>query len=799
MLAITSIHKTKTVMKKIIFFLFVILISECSFAQKLNIRVLDSLTNEPINAASIYFKNGGSSYTDADGNTTIKLIKEFPIEINVSSIGYHPRQIQLTQNKDIFIKMLQLRKLMSPIEIKSVRANQDYPFTQTLISKRNLELKNLGQDIPLLLNQVPGTVINSDAGNGIGYTGIRIRGTDATRINITLNGIPYNDAESQGVFFVNLPDLVSSTSSIQVQRGVGTSTNGTGAFGASINLLTNEVEPSAYATISNSIGSFNSMKNTVKAGTGLINDRYSLDMRLSSIVSDGYVDRAKSNLKSFYISAASIKENSSLRLNIFSGKEKTYQAWYGITEDQLITDRKYNSAGTDKTDSPYNNETDNYTQTHYQLFYNKKINSQWNFNTAFFMTEGKGYYEQYKSEQDFGSYGLKNPMVNGTEISTTNLIRQLWLDNKFYGNNFSFQYKNEKNEMVLGCGLNQYNGNHFGEIIWSELQIPKNYSWYNLDAQKTEQHVFAKWLHKLDDNTNAFGDIQLRNIAYNINGFRYNPTLKIDQNWFFMNPKFGLRKKLGKFNTYISYAMANKEPNRDDFESGAKDIPKNETLHDIESGIEKTTETSKISATLYYMSYKNQLVLTGKINDVGAYTRTNIPKSYRTGIELEAEFKLTDWLKSTNNVAFSQNKIIEFTEYFDNYDDGTQKINFYKKSDIAFSPSIVGSSVFIAKLNKGFEARLISKYVGRQYLDNTSRKDRSLDAYFLQDLQFNYQIKLKEIKSIEMILQVNNLWNTLYTPNGYTYSYIYGGELSKNNFYYPMAGSNFMLGVNLNF
>jgi len=786
-------------MKKITFFIVLLFIGAITSAQKINILVIDSLTNEPINAASFYFKNGSSGFTDAEGKASVKFKTQYPIELNISSIGYYSKLIQVSQNMDLVIKLKQTRKLMSPIEIKSVRANQDYPFTQTLITKRNLELKNLGQDIPLLLNQVPGTVINSDAGNGIGYTGIRIRGTDATRINITLNGIPYNDAESQGVFFVNLPDLISSTSSIQVQRGVGTSTNGTGAFGASINLLTNEVEPTAYATISNSIGSFNSLKNTVKAGTGLINNRYSLDMRLSSITSDGYIDRAKSNLKSFYISAASIKENSSLRINVFSGKEKTYQAWYGITEDQLLTARKYNSAGTEKSDSPYDNETDNYTQTHYQLFYNKKINSRWNFNTAFFMTEGKGYYEQYKAEQEFSSYGLKNPIVNGTEISTTNLIRQLWLDNKFYGNNFSFQYKNEKNEMVLGGGINQYDGNHFGEIIWSELQIPKNYSWYNLDAQKKEQHAFAKWLHKLDEKTNIFSDIQLRNVAYKINGFRYNPSLIIDKNWFFINPKFGLRKKMGDYNAYISYAVANKEPNRDDFESGANDMPKNETLHDIESGIEKTTERSKFSTTLYYMSYKNQLVLTGKINDVGAYARTNIPKSYRVGIELEAEFKLTDWLKSSNNLAISQNKIIEFTEYFDDYDAGVQKTNFYKKSDIAFSPSLVGSSVLITKINKGLEARLISKYVGRQYLDNTSRKDRSLDPYFLQDLQFNYQIKLKEVKSIEMIFQVNNLWNKLYTPNGYTYSYVYGGELSKNNFYYPMAGSNFMFGLNLNF
>jgi iron complex outermembrane receptor protein len=355
-------------------------------------------------------------------------------------------------------------KLMEPIEIRAVRAEKNYPFTQNLITKRNIEKNNLGQDIPFLLNQIPGAVVNSDAGNGVGYTGIRIRGTDPSRINFTLNGIAYNDAESQGVFLVNLPDFLSSTNSIQVQRGVGTSANGPGAFGATINLMTNEVQEKAYATLSNSIGSFNTMKNTIKTGTGLINGRYTIDARLSNISSDGYIDRSSSKLQSFYVSAASIKEKSSLRLNVFSGKEKTGQAWYGVSEEQLSTNRKFNSAGSEKPGEPYENETDNYTQTHYQLFYNKKLNSQWDFNAAVFATTGNGYYEQYKASQELIDYGiLRDPFGGNPGAEEADLIRQLWLDNLYTGTNFSFQKKYKNNEIILGGGMSNYDGNHFGK------------------------------------------------------------------------------------------------------------------------------------------------------------------------------------------------------------------------------------------------------------------------------------------------------------------------------------------------
>ena len=711
-------------------------------------------------------------------------------------LNFNHVHAQQTELKDS-IQAQRKTKLMPAIEIRAVRAASDYPFAQTLINKTNIEKNNLGQDIPFLLNQVPGAVANADAGNGIGYTGIRIRGTDPSRINFTLNGIPYNDAESQGVFLVNLPDILSSTNSIQVQRGVGTSSNGTGAFGATVNLLTNEVIEKAYGQISNSFGSFNSRKHTIKTGTGLINGRYSVDLRLSSIASDGFIDRASSDLQSFYFSTASIRENSSLRLNIFSGKEKTYQAWYGIPEDKLDNDRTYNSAGTEKVDGPYDNETDNYTQTHYQVFYNKRLNTKWNLSVAGFATKGQGYYEQYKADESFSKYGLIPPVFNGIAVTETDLIRQLWLDNIYYGSNFSFQQNTDYSELIFGGGSSVYSGQHFGKIIWAENAVSKDKKWYDHDASKKENHLFGKWLDKTGP-VNFFADLQVRMVSYNIDGFRDNPDLDVDRNWIFANPKVGARLTRNNFSAFLSYAMANKEPNRDDFEAGAASAPKHETLHDFESGLETNLGKVNLNITAYGMFYKNQLVLTGKVNDVGAYTRTNIAQSYRAGIEIEASVKMGKLFRISNNLSLSRNKINSFTDYIDDYDNGGQIATIYKNTNIAFSPTIVNNGTLTWLPWKNAEFRLISKYVGRQFLDNTSRADRSLDAFLVNDLHFSQSITMKEIKSIDLFFQMNNFLNERYEPNGYSYSYRYGGEISRNNFYFPMAGINFMIGCSIN-
>ena len=685
---------------------------------------------------------------------------------------------------------------MEPIEIKAVRANRSYPFTTSYISKRSIEKNNLGQDIPFLLSQVPGVVANSDAGNGIGYTGIRIRGTDASRINFTLNGISYNDAESQGVFLVNLPDFLSSVSDIQVQRGVGTSSNGPGAFGATINLFTNEVQDTAYAQLSNSIGSFRTLKNTIKFGTGLMKNQFTVDGRLSSIQSDGYVDRAKSRLQSFYISAASLRQNSSLRFNIFSGDEKTYQAWYGVSEEQLKTNRRFNSAGTEKPGNPYENETDNYTQTHYQLFYNKRINTNWNFSSAVFATTGKGYYEQYKAEAAFKNYGIAPPIINGTPIENTDLIRQLWLDNIYKGTNASIQYTSANREIVAGGGISQYDGQHMGKIIWANIGIENGKKWYDLDADKSEQHVFVKWLESMG-KFKFFGDLQIRNVNYALGGFRNNPSLLIDQSWFFVNPKWGIRYTNGRTTAFASFAAANKEPNRDDFEAGTKELPKAEQLSDWELGIEQSSNSVRLNATLYYMRYRNQLVLTGKVNDVGAYTRTNVQRSYRMGLELEATVNLSSQWSIYHNLTLSNNRIIDHTEFWDDYDAGGQQSLFLPSAPLSFSPAVTSSNTIVYKPIKNSELKLSTRYVSRQFMDNTGRKDRSLDPFFVQDLQWNHTIQPKRLKSLELILQMNNIWNALYAPNGYTYSYFYSGELIRNNFYYPMAERNFMAGISI--
>ena len=703
----------------------------------------------------------------------------------------------------LFVQAQQQSKLndtlyLQPIEVNSIRASDRDPFSKVNLNKKVIENNNLGQDLPFLLNQTPSVVVNSDAGNGIGYTGIRIRGTDGTRINVTLNGIPYNDAESQGTFFVNLPDFSSSVNSIQIQRGVGTSSNGTGAFGASVNLSTNEINDSSYAELNNSIGSYNTLKNTIKFGTGILKKHFTIDGRLSRISSDGYVDRASSNLKSFYFSTAFIDKNSSLRLNIFSGKEKTYQTWYGIPESKLKTNRTYNSAGQEHPDNPYDNETDNYTQTHYQLFYNNKISNYWKSNVAVFLTKGSGYYEQYKANQILSNYGIADYQSGSVLITQTDLIRQLWLDNNFYGTIFSVQHNKNKSLLTIGGGFNKYDGKHFGNVVWTKVQplVGSNHQWYNHTAYKNDLSVYTKWTQQLSQYFQSFVDVQFRNVDYTINGFRNNPSLMIQTNYNFVNPKAGFTYFNDGWQAFLSFAMGSKEPNRDDFEAGKSLQPKAEKLQDFEWGIEKKNNNFSYGVNFYYMNYKDQLVLTGKINDVGAYTRTNISKSYRTGIEIQSNVVLAKWLNIEANISMSENKVKDFTEYIDDYDNGGQITNQYKKSTLLLSPSLVAGSIINLIPFKDGEINLINKYVSKQYLDNTEKNSRSLNSYYIQDIKLTYRLKCKILKEVRLIGQLNNIFNKRYESNGYTFSYVYG-ELTTENYYFPMAPINGILGVNI--
>lgn len=688
--------------------------------------------------------------------------------------------------------------ILSPVEVRAVRASENAPFSKTNLSKKEIARTNLGQDIPFLLNQTPSVVINSDAGNGFGYTGIRIRGTDATRINVTLNGIPYNDAESQGTFFVDLPDFSSSANSLQIQRGVGTSSNGAGAFGGSINFSTNEVNKDAYVEFNNSYGSYNSWKSTLKGGTGLLSDHFTGDIRLSALGSDGFIDRAFSRLRSAYFSTAYINKRTSLRLNIFTSKEKTYQAWYGISEADLKAgNRCTNYAGTEKPGDPYDNETDNYTQTHYQLFFNQLFGKRFSFNTALFSTHGEGYYEQYKADQKYSKYSMPDPASASQPITESDMIRQLWLNNNFTGNIFSIQYKDNRTQATLGGGYTRYRGLHYGKVIWAANGLTSTNNWYDLRALKNDFNIYLKEQTQFAKYWFFFYDLQYRHVKYNIDGFRDNPALFVKNKFDFFNPKSGISYYKNGLKAYLSYAIANKEPNRDDFEAGQSQQPKPERLNDIELGIEKLGNKYNWSATVYYMNYKDQLVLTGQINDVGAYTRTNIPESYRAGIELQGGYQFSKWMNAIGNIALSKNKVKNFTEYIDDYDNGGQKENKYNATVLAFSPSVVGGATINFLPFKNTELSLLSKYVSKQYLDNTQNNNRTLNAFYVQDVRIIYKVKKKFLKELNIIGQVNNVLNKKYEPNGYTYNYIYGGQLSVNNYYFPMAGTNVMIGVNV--
>jgi len=685
-----------------------------------------------------------------------------------------------------------------PVEVKTIRASATAPFAKTNLNKQQIQRQNLGQDLPFVLNQTPSVVVNSDAGNGIGYTGIRIRGTDATRINVTVNGIPFNDPESNGAFFVNLPDILSSTSSVQIQRGVGTSSNGAAAFGGTINLSTHENSLQPYFESNNTYGSFQTLKNNIRVGSGLLGGHFTTDLRLSQIKSNGFIDRAKTNLQSYYFSTAYLADKTTLRFTTFSGKEKTYQAWNGITEADLKDDRTVNYSGTEKPGAPYENETDNYKQDYYQIFLTQKFSPFLTFNTGLFYIKGQGYYEQYKADRDYVDYGIASPVYNGLPVTSTDLVRQLWLDNDFFGDIFSLQYTKGATELTLGGAASRYLGNHFGKVIWAANGLPDaTKKWYDHDAVKNDFNVYTKWQQSLTSSLQAFVDLQFRRVGYNIDGFRDNPDLRVDQRYNFFNPKAGLTYHTKNWTVFASYSMGNKEPNRDDFEALVSELPKPERLHDIELGVERKGKQFNASAAVYYMKYDDQLVLTGKINDVGAYTRTNIDDSYRLGLELQGGALITNWLKASANLTLSRNKVKNFTEFVDDYDNGGQKMSLYKETDISFSPEVMGSATVTVNPWKTLSLDLLSKYVGKQYLDNTSNESRKLNAYYTQDVRASYSFSKSWLKNMDLIFQVNNVFNKKYEPNGYTFSYYYGNELATENYYFPMAGTNWMVGLNI--
>lgn len=809
--------------------LSVLMLSSCLIYGQFSIsgKVKNKQNAETIAGVVIRIENTYvAASSKGDGSYVIKNLREGKYILHATMLGFqkYTDTVLLTVDKILDIELTESTVLMDEVLVSATRVNDKSAMAYSNVSKEQLAEQNLGQDLPYLLNQQQSVVTTSDAGAGVGYTGIRIRGVDATRVNVTINGIPVNDAESQGTFWVNMPDLASSIDNIQIQRGVGTSTNGAGAFGGSLNIETTKLNPKGYAEYNTSYGSFNTLKNTVNVGSGLINDKFVFDARLSKITSDGYIDRGDSDLKSYYLSGAYYGKKTIIKFITFSGLEKTYQSWYGIPEARLKGDIDgmnnhiiNNGLDADEANNllnsnsrtynyyTYANQVDHYQQNYYQLHFSHELSRNWNINAALHYTKGKGYYEEYKKGQSLGNYGLQDVIVGGDTVTSTDLVRRRWLDNDFYGTTFSLNYNNHKKlSAIIGGAYNEYVGLHFGEVIWAQYASngPLGHNYYNDTAYKTDFNLFIKANYLITDKLNVFADIQYRTINYSFLG--YNSQLNNIQQTAslnFINPKVGLNFDINvNASVYASYSIGNKEPSRDDYtQSTPESRPKHETLNDLEAGYKHNTKNAMWSINAYWMDYKNQLVLTGEINDVGAYNRANVAKSYRQGVEAAFGIRLLKSLSWDMNATFSQNKIENFEEFVDDYDNGGQQKITYSKTDIAFSPNVIAGNTFTFEPVKNLKFSFISKYVGEQYLDNTSTSTRKLDAFFVNDLRINYSFKTKYVRSIGITLAINNLLSEQYESNGYTYGYIYGGQRIVENFYYPQAGVNYLIGLSFKF
>lgn len=785
-------------------------------------QVLDAETRQPLPGAIVKIGENRGTTTDANGRFTFGKLPPGVEKLRVSFIGYLPALVPIQEASEILLEKTTF--VADEVIVSATRVNDKAGIAYTNVTVDDIEKQNLGQDLPILLNFTPSMVTTSDAGAGVGYTSMRIRGSDATRINMTINGIPLNDPESHGVFFVNMPDFASSVSSIQIQRGVGSSTNGAGAFGATVNINTNEFNREAYAEINNSYGSFNTWKNTVKVGSGLLNDKFTFDARLSRISSDGFVDRASSDLKSYYLSGAYFAKNSYVRVNVFSGKEKTYQAWNGVPEakwrddqegilsyigrnwlnerdaENLINSdpRKYNAYW-------YENETDNYQQDHYQILSSHNLNRQLTLNLNAFYVRGRGYYEQYREDNRLSNYLIPPVVVGSDTLTRTDLIRQRWLDNHYYGTTFSLDYNSfKKLNLHVGGGWNQFDNDHYGKVIWARFAgiSESGHQYYFGNGLKNDFNLYAKAYYQLTPQFNFYGDLQFRTVDYSITGTDndLNP-LDVDEALNFWNPKVGLNFDLeNRGSVYASFSVGNREPNRSDFiDARPGHTPKHETLNDWELGYRLRLNKFSFNANLYFMDYVNQLVLTGELNDTGRAIRVNVPKSYRAGVELESAWAITKSLRWDANLTLSRNRIKNFTEYVFNYDTNEHDEITHGGTDISFSPNVIGGSRISYTPGGGLDFALLTKWVGRQFLDNTSNPDRQLDAYWTNDLRVAWSFRPTWAKEIQFVGMVNNLFNVRYASNGYTYGYRSEGSHIQENFYFPQAGTNFMLGINVGF
>jgi|SRR6185437_14908363 len=778
--------------------------------------IADSVTGEKLVGVLVSIDNTMlATPTDIDGKFHLRL-KDGEYKASFNFLGYKIQTHTISVPKDSALKinLSPLTVLSNEVVITSTRANDKTPTAYTNVDKTYLEKSNVGQDLPYLLNYTPSMVVTSDAGTGTGYTYIHLRGSDATRINVTIDGIPINDAEDQGVYWVDMPDIVSSTDNIQIQRGVGTSTNGAGAFGGSINIETTKLSTQPYAEVSSSAGSFNTFKNTFDFGTGLLDGHWAFDGRASKITSDGYVDRGSSDLESAFFDAGYYSKKTMIKFIGFTGTEKTYQAWYGCPQDSLATNRTFNPAGmyTDANGNVqfYPNETDNYRQDYFQLHLSQQIGTRWELNAALFQTNGKGYYEDFDAGYSYSAYGLPNAVYGADTISSGNFIEDLWLNNNFYGATYSLKYTDHnKLDASIGGAWDQYWGQHYADVIWAQNGgLPSNnYTYTSYNDLKTDYNIFARANYQITRKLSLYGDLQFRHINYSFYGFN-DQLQNVTQNVMlsFFNPKGGFSYDMSSTqNLYASVAVGNKEPSIYDYtQSSPSSRPLPEHLVDYEAGYKQHWKNAAIQANLFYMDYTNQLVLNGQVNDVGAYNRINVPQSYREGIELMGAVNITKWLNWDVNVAYSQNKIKNFNEYVnvvDAYGDVLSDTLYKTHSlvDISFSPDWVANSILTFTPVKNLSFALLTKYVGQQYLDNTGNTDRMMAAYFINNFRVNYAIFPKFMKEIDLTLLLNNIGNVKYVSNGYTTETLQQGVIQNSNYYFPQALLSFLGGVNLKF
>lgn len=785
-------------------------------AQTLTGTVRDAQTREPLAGATVeQIQTGHGTVTDRNGEFHLELLDDGPRLVRVRFIGYDPYEIRVNWRgeREMQITLLPSAIVSEGVLVMAYRVDDRTPVTYSNVTREQIRERNMGQDIPMLLEMSPSVVSTSDAGAGIGYTGLRIRGVDPQRINVMVNGIPLNDSESHGVFWVNMPDFASSVDHVQIQRGVGTSALGPAAFGASVNLLTTTLQPDPYGEFHASGGSFNTLKSNVRVGTGLMANGWAFDGRLSWITSDGYIERASSDLRSFFVSGTRHSSQSLLKVNVFSGQERTYQAWYGVDADQLAENRRYNPAGRYTTPEGevryYDDQTDNYTQTHYQLHYSRELRENLSGNISLHYTRGAGYYEEYRSNNALSAYGF-GPVPIGSEVITrTDLVRQRWLDNHFGGLTFSADYTPAKfARITFGGGWNHYDGDHFGEIVWTRVATPSELGerYYDNKGVKTDRNIYAKATADLSDRVSLFGDLQFRHIVYTLDGVNNNQRLLNDRHTFaFVNPKAGVTwdpELPGRFYAFVG--LSGKEPVRRDFTDATENYqPRHETLYNIETGYRIGRDRWRVNLNYYYMWYRDQLINTGDINDVGDPVRTNVPESYRTGVELEASVTLTGNLRWSGNATWSRNRIPEFIERIDRYDEnwafaGQEEI-IHKNTQIAFSPSLISSS-HLSWQYSNLTMDWYFRFAGRQYLDNTTNKDRSLDPYRVSDLRLAWDHSgMDWVRAIRLQIMVYNLTDQRYESNGYTFGYFGGQTEYRENYYFPQAGRHFMAGVQLAF